>query len=98
MTFPESDLDGDSIPLLKDKALVRVELDEKDRPYFKNQQFEVVFFLNGEFYTEAEMGYVPYNWLWNLEGVMEGEYILTTNISSFRDQIGMCSRKIKVIK
>jgi len=98
MTFPESNLDEASIPILSNKALVRVELGEKDRPYFTNQQFEVVFFIDGEFYTEAEMGYVPYNWLWNLQETKEGEHVLTVNISSFRDQIGICSKKVKVTK
>lgn len=98
ISFPKSNPDQDDIPLLSGKSLVKVELDERDKPYFINQQFEVCFFLDNEFYTEAEMGYLPYNWLWDLNSVKEGKHILTVNVSTFRDQIGTCTKKIRVAK
>ena len=84
--------------ILKGKTIVKVELDEKDKAFFTNQQFEIVFFLDNEFYAEDEAGYTPFNWVWDLSDVEEGEHLLTVNLSSFKDQVGVLSRKVRVIK
>lgn len=85
------------IPVLQDKTLIKVEIDEPDKSFFVNQQYEITLFLDTEFYAEQEMGYVPFNWVWDLSGVNEGEHILTINMSGFKDQIGVLSKKVKVI-
>jgi hypothetical protein len=90
--------DENGIPVLSGKTLVKVELDEKDKPIFEKHPFEVVFFLNHQFYAEDETGYTPFNWVWNLSSVSEGEHLLTVNLTSFNDQIGVLSRKVKVVK
>ncbi len=84
--------------ILKGKTLVKVELDDEDRALFTNQQFEIVFFLDNEFYAEDEAGYTPFNWVWDMSNVDEGEHLFTVNLSSFKDQIGILSRKVKVVK
>ncbi|MEA1901613.1 MAG: FlgD immunoglobulin-like domain containing protein [Thermodesulfobacteriota bacterium] len=99
MTFVNAQgVDSDGVTVLNDKTLVKVELDEQDKLIFQNQQFEICFFLNGEFYAEDEAGYTPFNWVWDLSSVEEGEHVLTVNISGFKDQIGVLSRKVKVVK
>jgi hypothetical protein len=92
------EMDENGIPILRSKALVSVDLVEKDKPVFKEQQFEICFFLDHAFYAEDETGYTPFNWVWDLNNVKEGEYLLTVNISSFKDQVGVISRKVKVVK
>ncbi len=99
MTFSNiQDKDSTGIPVLKGKTLVKVELDEKDKQVFQNHQFEICFFLDYMFFAEDEAGYTPFNWVWDLSNVKEGEHLLTVNVSSFKDQIGVLSRKVKVIK
>ena len=90
--------EGDGIPILRRKTLVRVDLDEEDKLIFQNQQFEICFFLDHEFYAEDEAGYTPFNWVWDLTNVAEGEHLLTVNLSGFKDQIGVLSRKVKVVR
>lgn len=89
---------SDGAVILKDKTLIKVELDEEDKVIFQNQQFEICFFLDHEFYAEDESGYTPFNWVWDLSNVEEGEHILTVNLSSFKDQIGIKSQKVRVVK
>lgn len=86
------------VPILSKKTLVKVELAENDRLNFENQQFEICFFLDNEFYAEDETGYTPFNWVWDLSDVHPGEHILTVNLSGFKDQIGVKSRKIKIVR
>lgn len=90
--------DENGLPVLSGKTLVKVALDEKDMAVFQRHQFEICFFLDHRFHAEDETGYTPFNWVWDLSGVAEGEHLLTVNISSFQDQIGLVSRKVKVVK
>lgn len=84
------------IPILSGKTVVKVELSEEDKLVFENQQFEICFFLDNEFYAEDETGYTPFNWVWDLSDVPPGEHFLTVNISSFKDQVGVLTRKVYV--
>jgi hypothetical protein len=96
-----SNIHGESekgLPILNDKTIVNVTLGEKDKVIFQNSQFEICFFLNHEFYAEDESGYTPFNWVWELDQVEAGECLLTVNLTSFDDQVGVISRKVKVIK
>ncbi len=86
------------MPVLKGKALVKVDIGEEQKSFFVEQQYEVTFFLDTEFYTEQEVGYAPFNWVWDLTDVPAGEHLLTVNLSGFKDQIGVLSRKIMVVK
>lgn len=90
--------DENGLPILHKKTVVKVSLDDKDKAVFQNNQFEICFYLNQQFYAEDESGYTPFNWVWDLSDVEEGEHLLTVNISSFKDQIGVISRKVKVVK
>ena len=90
--------DDDGIPIIKNKTIVKVTLNDQDKLIFQNQQFEICFFLDYEFYAEDEAGYTPFNWLWNLSNVSEGVHLLTVNITSYKDQIGVVSRKVRIIK
>ncbi len=86
------------IPIIHGKAMVKVDLEQEDKSIFQNQQFEVCFFLDHEFYAEDETGYTPFNWVWDLQDVPEGEHLLTVNLSGFKDQIGLISKKVMVVK
>jgi hypothetical protein len=97
LTLPDTKQDDDgAISVSAEKQLVRVELAEDDLAFLADEPFEVSFFLNGEYYAEEEVGYVPYNWVWNVSEVTEGQHILTVNLSSFKDIIGIRSRKIRL--
>ena len=90
--------DDGGLPILHEKAVVRVALAEQDKAVFQNSQFEICFYLDSKFYAEDESGYTPFNWVWDLGDVEEGGHLLTVNISSFRDQIGVVGRKVRVVK
>ncbi|QTA79403.1 FlgD Ig-like domain-containing protein [Desulfonema limicola] len=98
LSFSNIHSQENGITILKEKTMVKVEIDEKDKSVFQNLQYEICFFLDYKFYVEEETGYTPFNWVWDLKDVEPGEYILTVNVSGFKDQIGIMSKKIKVVK
>jgi hypothetical protein len=98
LTFPELGLGGTEIPEAKDKLMVRVEVPEEDRDVTLNQQYEIIIFVDSVFYAEEERGHLPFNYPLELSNLPPGDHILTINVITFGDQIGIGSRKIKVIK
>ena len=90
--------DKNGIPKIKGKTLVKVALSPEDKKIFQNSQFEICFFLDFKFYVEDESGYTPFNWMWDLSNIPEGYHIMTVNLSTFNDQIGVISKKVLVLK
>jgi flagellar hook assembly protein FlgD len=96
MTFPS--IPGDGVPTVKDLIDVRVDVDQSDKPLLLRDQFEIIFFVNNVFFAEAERGHLPFNWRWELKQLPPGEHTLTVNIASFKGQVGVLSRKVRVVK
>jgi hypothetical protein len=99
LAFPELDQgQTNNIPIVKDRVLVRIEVPDRDRSVLMNQQYEIILLVDTVFHAEEERGYLPFNYPWELKDLPAGEHLLTVNIVTFGDQIGIGSRKIKVVK
>jgi hypothetical protein len=96
MTFPNAD--GGPLAEVRGSAEVRIDVEPGDRDRLVQEQFEVMFYVDTVFFAEAERGYLPYTWRWELAQVPAGEHVLTVNISSFKGQVGVASRKVRVVK
>ncbi|HYI11823.1 MAG TPA: FlgD immunoglobulin-like domain containing protein [Thermoanaerobaculia bacterium] len=81
---------------VKDRVLVRLDIDPKDRAILGDQQLEVMLFVDTEFHTEEERGYLPMNIPLELQQLPPGEHVITVNVVTLGDQIGVGSRKIQV--
>lgn len=68
---------------------ITVDLDSTDQWGMDQSQYEVAFFINGEFVAEEEQGYVPLKWRWNPTGLKPGKHTLTVNVSSFNGAVGV---------
>jgi hypothetical protein len=97
MTFPQIPA-STKVPDLKKEVAVRVEVDPADRDLLLKDQFEIIFFVDNVFFAEAERGHLPFNWRWELHQLPPGEHVLTVNISSFKGQVGVASRKIRIVQ
>ena len=86
--------DADAVPAVKRALDVRIDVAEEDKPRLMEDQFEVLLFVDSQFFAEAERGYLPLNWKWELQQFPPGAHVLTVNISSFKGQVGVASRKI----
>jgi hypothetical protein len=78
--------------------MIRVEISDEDKDVPLNQQYEIILFMDSVFYAEEERGHLPFNYPWELTNLPPGEHILTVNVITYGDQIGIGSRKIKVVK
>lgn len=93
MNFPDLPASA-AAPAVKRLAQVRIDVAEADKPRLLEDQFEVLLFVDGQFFAEAERGHLPLNWTWELTQFPPGEHLLTVNISSFKGQVGVASRKV----
>jgi hypothetical protein len=98
MTFPKHAVETESIPEVQGVVDVQVDVEPADRDRLLREQFEILFFVDNVFFTEAERGYLPFNWRWELQQLPAGEHVLTVNISSFRGQVGVASRQVRVVQ
>ncbi|OZS45575.1 hypothetical protein [Photobacterium sanguinicancri] len=74
-------------------AFVQVDIPKEDRGIVEKSLFEVGFFINGQFVSEEEQGYVPFVWQFNPNEYPKGDHYLTVNISGFDGQVGVATVK-----
>lgn len=99
LAFPDFDKGATAaVPEVRDRIMVRIDVDPADRAVLANQQFETMMYNDMAFHAEEERGYVPMLFPWELQHLAPGEHILTVNISTHGDQVGVGSRKIKVVR
>ena len=90
LTFPELEKGGPVVvPEVKGTVLIHVDVTPEDRQIVLNQQYEMMLFNDFIFHAEEESGYLPFNFPWEVGQLPEGEHILTVNISTHTDQVGV---------
>ena len=87
-----------AMPTVRDRILLRIDVSDKDREVLANQQYEIILFVDTVFHAEEERGYLPFNYPWELKNLPAGEHVLSANIITFGDQIGVGSRKIRIVR
>jgi len=97
LTFPDFP-EANAVPRVQRTLQVRIDISEEDKPRLLADQFEVLLFVDSQFFAEAKRGYLPLNWNWELQQPPPGEHLLTVNVSSFKGQVGVASRKILLKK
>lgn len=77
--------EGVAVP---DDVRVSVDLHPEDRWLMQEQLYEVAFFVNGDFVSEEENGYVPIGWIWSTAALRPGRHLLTVNLTGFTGRVG----------
>ena len=90
--------DKNGTPILSNGKVshVKVTMNEEDEAILEQVKYEVSFFVDFEFSSEEELGYMPISWNFNPNGLKKGEHILTVNVSSFEGQVGVKSLRFLV--
>lgn len=69
---------------------------EADRQRVLQRRFEAVFYVDGVFTHENELGYLPLNWTWDASQVNPGEHFITLNIRGYEGNFGASTLKVVV--
>ena len=101
IAFPELEKNGspaETVPVLKDGALVQLSIADQDREVIAGQQFEIMVHIDTRFLLEEERGYLPFTAPLEVKALPPGEHTLTINLITFGDQIAVGSRKFRVAR
>lgn len=69
---------------------------EADRQRVLQRRFEAVFYVDGVFTHENELGYLPLTWTWDASQVNPGEHFITLNIRGYEGNFGASTLKVVV--
>lgn len=72
-------------------TLIKVSMNQEDEATLEKSKYEVSFFVDFEFTSEEELGFMPISWNFVPNGIKKGKHILTVNVSSFTGQVGLKS-------
>jgi hypothetical protein len=89
---------SDGVPIVTRQTPVRLTIPDSDRARALARRFEPVFFLDGQFVFENEVGFVPMTWNWDPQAVNPGEHYLTVNLRGYEGNFGMATIKVAVQK
>lgn len=87
----------DGTAILEDSTSIKVDIPEKDRTLIQDSLYEVAFFVDNEFVSEEEQGYMPLTWIYKPVGLSPGNHIITVNVSSLSGQMGVKSLLFNIL-
>jgi FlgD Ig-like domain len=70
---------------------------DADRMRVLQRRFEAVFYVDGVFAHENELGYLPLTWTWNSAQFNPGEHFITLNIRGYEGNFGTATIKVLVM-
>ncbi len=97
VSFPKRvGLDEEGNPIVSGTTPLRIELDRRDADSITNSRFEILLYVDGVFFFEIEEGTNPFTFQWNTETFAKGPHIITANLRSYDDHVGVVTRKVVV--
>jgi hypothetical protein len=97
LTLPaDLPLSPEGLPMVNGILPVRLDISDEDRERALARRFEPVFFVDGTFAFENEIGFLPMTWRWDTEGVNEGVHYLTANLRGYEGNFGMATVRVLV--
>lgn len=86
----------EGVPILRGQIPVRMEVSDADRQRIIERRFEPVFFVDGTFTFENEVGFLPFTWIWDTTKANDGEHFITGNLRGYEGNFGMATVKVIV--
>jgi len=88
----------DGVPIVSGILPVRLDIAAEDRARALERRFEPVFFIDGTFALENEIGFLPMTWRWDTRRVNEGVHFLTANLRGYDGNFGMATIRVVVAR
>lgn len=82
--------------IVSGRVPVRLHVAEADRTRVLSRRFEPVFYVDGIFAFENEVGFLPMTWHWDTSTVNAGEHFVTANVRGYEGNFGAATLKVWV--
>lgn len=96
LKLPQDLSTHDGLPVVDRATPLTIEADDRDRARVISRRFEPVYFVDGQFLFENEVGFLPMTWVWDPTTASEGVHYLTVNLRGYEGNFGMATRKVYV--
>jgi hypothetical protein len=87
---------SDDLPIVSRPVPVAVSVGPEDLARVLNERGEIVFFIDGLFVFENEVGFLPMSWTWDPRGANPGRHYITANIRGYGGHFGMGTIEVPV--
>ncbi len=75
---------------------ITIEFSAEDKSWFIPERLSVNIFIDDIFVKGEALGYIPYTWNFNPEGMNKGKHLITINLKGFNDHIAIGSLPIYI--
>jgi len=90
--------DDENVIIVKGKVPLQVVIDPRDEAALIQNQFEVMFFIDTSFLFEEEKANSPSTFYLDFNDLTPGYHLVTVNVMTYDDHIGIETLKVKVVK
>ena len=73
-----------------------VNVSDAERQRVLERRFESVFYIDGTYAHENELGYLPLTWVWDTTRINPGEHFITLNVRGYEGNFGAATLKVIV--
>jgi hypothetical protein len=84
----------EGLPVITGQTGIGIDVAEQDSRYLYDQRFEVVLYIDFLFLQEEEMGYLPYFWQFDPQGMSASVHYLTVMLRGYEGHFGTATQKI----
>jgi len=85
---------NDGTLMVTDKITLKLDVPNEHRERIAAQRYEIVFYIDGQFIGESEMGIFPMAWHWEPKGINTGVHYITANVRGYEGNFGTATLKI----
>lgn len=84
------------VPIVSGMVSLLLEADKEYRLLAVGRRSEPVFYIDGQFSFENEVGFLPMTWRLDTSVINEGEHYLTANLRGYEGNFGLATVKVYV--
>lgn len=92
----EHERDSQGRWIVSGRVPIRLNVAKEDRARVLRRRFEPVFFVDGTYAFENEVGFLPMTWHWDTTTINEGEHFVTVNVRGYDGNFGAATLKVWV--
>jgi len=96
LKLPDGLSKRDGAPVIEGPVPLTIESEDHDRARVISRRFEPVYYVDGQFLFENEVGFLPMTWVWDPATTSEGIHYLTVNLRGYEGNFGMATRRVYV--
>ncbi|MFH1229969.1 MAG: hypothetical protein V1709_00590 [Planctomycetota bacterium] len=86
----------DGVVIIKGETPIEISVSEKDKIWFNAERYSLHIFIDDVFIHGELEGYTPYTWIFNPQGINEGEHLIVINLAGFADHYGITTLPVYI--